>query len=105
MTDKIMVIITASSAEESENIVKVLLNEKLIACGNITYKVNSHYWWQGSKQNESEYLIFCKSKASLLDKIVEQVKAIHSYDVPEIIAMPIVGGNEDYLNWIESETV
>jgi len=66
-------------------------------------EVSSHFWWQDKLDSAKESLLVIKTKDSLLPDIVKSVKKIHSYDVPEIIALPIVGGNQDYLDWIDSE--
>ena len=66
-------------------------------------RVDSHFWWQGRLDTEQEALLIVKTKASLMDDLVGLVKEIHSYDVPEVIALPIVGGNQEYLEWIDGE--
>ena len=73
------------------------------ACVNIVPRVNSLFRWQGKVDSAQESLLIIKSIASLLPKIVEMVKRAHSYEVPEIIALPIISGNEDYLKWMDSE--
>ena len=102
-TGKIVVLITAASEEEARNIASVLLEQKKAACVNIVPTVESHFWWKGKRESEKESLLIVKSKASLLPAIIEAVKKAHSYEVPEIIALPITGGNEDYLEWIDGE--
>jgi periplasmic divalent cation tolerance protein len=66
-------------------------------------EVSSSFWWQGKPEQAQESLLIVKSQASALDEIVDLVKKHHSYDVPEIIALPIIGGNPDYLDWIGNE--
>ena len=66
-------------------------------------KIDSHFWWEGKIDTAQEALLIIKTKASQLDKLVDLVKDIHSYDIPEVIALPIVGGNRDYLEWIDKE--
>ena len=66
--------------------------------------MNSTFWWKGKIQNENEVLLIAKSQKSHLDKIIAEVNYLHSYDVPEILAIPIVGGNSDYLDWLIKET-
>ena len=66
-------------------------------------KVDSLFWWQGKLDSAHESLLIIKTGASLLPEIITMIKEVHSYEVPEIIAMPIIGGSEDYLNWIDSE--
>ncbi len=95
---------TASSIEEADLISNSLLEKKLIACSNIINDMKSTFWWSGNIQKENEVLIIAKSTKALLDNIIAEVKSLHSYDVPEILAIPILGGNPDYLGWIIEET-
>lgn len=101
---EIVIFITTSDEQEAQAISKMLLEKRLIACANIVPKVNSMFWWQGVLKSEDESMLVLKTRADLLDKIVDEVKSAHSYDVPEVIALPIIGGNEDYLKWIGDET-
>ena len=96
----IVVFITAKDSAEAKTISDQLLEKKLIACANIVEGVQSVFWWQGKIDQAKETLIVLKSKQSLFKKIVKTVKAHHSYEVPEIIALPIIDGNPDYLKWI-----
>ena len=100
---EIVVFVTAGTEEEARNIAELLLGQRKAACVNIVPKVDSLFWWQGKLDSAQESLLIIKTKASLLPDVVSLVKGIHSYEVPEIIAMPIIGGNEDYLKWIHSE--
>ena len=102
-TDKIVVLVTTDGKEEARKIADLLVNQRKAACVNIISNVNSTFWWQGKIDSAHECLLVIKSKVSLLPKITELIKGSHSYKVPEIIAMPIVGGNDDYLNWIDNE--
>jgi len=95
--------ITTATAEEAEQISKVLLEQRKIACTNIVPGVSSHFWWQGKLDSAEESLLIVKTKVSLLSEVIALVKTIHSYDVPEIIALPIISGNQDYLRWIDEE--
>lgn len=99
----IVLFITTASAEEAQRIADVLVKARKAACVNIVPGVNSLFWWQGKLDSAKECLLIVKSKASVLDEIVNLVKEHHSYDVPEIIALPIIGGNPDYLEWIGNE--
>jgi periplasmic divalent cation tolerance protein len=67
-------------------------------------QVHSRFWWQGKIDSADEALLVVKTKAALLDEIIKLVKENHSYEVPEIVALPIVGGNRDYLKWIDNQT-
>lgn len=97
----IVLFITTGSTEEAQQISKILLEQKKVACVNIIDKVNSLFWWEDKLDSAQENLLIAKTKASLLPEIINLVKKTHSYDVPEIIALPIIGGNQDYLGWIE----
>ena len=99
----IAVFITTATAEEAHKIAQMLLEQRKIACVNIVSRVNSFFWWQNKLDSAQESLLIAKTKASQLNELVRLVKGIHSYDIPEIIAMPIVGGNQDYLEWISKE--
>jgi periplasmic divalent cation tolerance protein len=101
-TDRIVVLITAGSEEEAHKIAALLVNEKKAACVNIVPRVDSLFRWKGNIDSARESLLLVKARASLLSEIISLVKGIHSYDVPEIIALPIVGGSEDYLKWLDT---
>jgi periplasmic divalent cation tolerance protein len=102
-TGKIVIFITTSSEPEAHKIADLLLTKRKAACVNIVPRVESSFWWQGKLDSAQESLLIIKTKASMLPGIVDLVKAAHSYEVPEIIAWPIIGGNEDYLKWIDDE--
>lgn len=99
----IVLLITTATAEEAQRISRALVEQRKAACVNIVPGVSSLFWWQGKLDSTEESLLIVKTKASLLSEIVTLVKEIHSYDIPEIIALPIVGGNQDYLEWIQKE--
>jgi periplasmic divalent cation tolerance protein len=101
----IVLFITTATVEEAQQISKVLLNQRKAACVNIVPKVSSLFWWQDKLDSAQESLLIVKTKASQLNEIVRLVKELHSYDIPEIIALPIVGGNQDYLEWIDKEVI
>jgi periplasmic divalent cation tolerance protein len=102
-TGKVVVFVTASSEKEARSISELLLGRRKAACVNIVPKVASSFWWQGKLDSTRESLLIIKTKASLMPEIIDMVKKAHSYEVPEIIALPIIGGNEDYLKWIDNE--
>ncbi len=97
----IVILITSDSIEEADHIARVLLEKKKVACVNILRGIDSYFWWEGKVDSARENLLIAKTKASLLPEVVALVRKIHSYDVPEVIALPIIGGNQDYLDWIE----
>jgi len=97
----IIVLVTTSSREEAEKIAKTLLEERLVACANIIGPVHSLFWWQGKIDTAQEHLILMKTRKDLFSKLSERVKALHSYQIPEIIAVPIVKGFKPYMEWLE----
>jgi periplasmic divalent cation tolerance protein len=99
----IVLFITTATTNEAQRISKVLLEQKKVACVNIVPRVSSLFWWENKLDSAHESLLIVKTKASLLNEVVGLVREIHSYDIPEIIALPIVGGNKDYLEWIGKE--
>lgn len=103
--DRNLIYITASSDEEARTIARALVEERLAACANILGSIGSIYWWNDELQEDSEVALIVKSTASLVPRIVERVKALHSYDCPCVVALPIEAGNAGFLDWIGSETV
>ena len=100
----IVVLITAGNSEEARKIADALVGQRKAACVNIVPDVRSLFWWEGSLDEDSENLLVVKTREELLPEVIDLVKGVHSYDVPEIIALPIVGGNADYLKWVGDET-
>ena len=100
---EIIIFITTGTKKEAHRIADLLLNERKAACVNIVPRISSLFWWQGKLDSAQESLLIVKTKASVLNELVRLVKELHSYDTPEIIALPIVGGNQDYLEWIGKE--
>ena len=104
MSDYILVFITTASSQEAEQLAKTLVEKRLAACGNIVPEMRSVFWWKDTIETGPEALLFLKSRAELFPTLVNVVKTHHSYEVPEIIAIPILSGSEDYLKWIAEET-
>ena len=104
-TDKAVVLATTTTREEAEKIAQLLLDRRKVACVNIVTGVHSIFWWQGKLDSAQESLLVAKTRTSLVPQIVDLVRGAHSYTVPEIIALPVVAGNQDYLEWIDQETV
>ena len=101
----IVVLITTTSTEEAETIGRALVEGRMAACVNISSAgVRSLFRWQGKIEEQEEVLLLVKSRSDLLPSIIEAVKRLHSYTVPEVIALPILDGSPDYLAWID-ETV
>lgn len=98
------IILITSAREEVEYIARNLLDRKKGACVNIIPEVHSLFWWQGKIESGRESLLVVKTRTSLLSELIDLVKSVHSYEVPEIIALPFIDGNADYLDWICQET-
>jgi len=101
--ENVVIFITTGTDEEAQEVAKTLLNNRLAACVNIAPKINSLFWWNDTLDSAQENLLIVKSRASLLNEIVKLVKEVHSYETPEIVALPIIDGNPDYLDWISKE--
>ena len=101
--DHIVVLITAGDSEEAGRIARGLLEQRLAACVNVVAGVDSRFWWRGKLDEAKESLLIVKTKGRLLPEIVASVKKLHSYEVPEIIALPVIGGSREYLDWIDRE--
>jgi len=104
MTEALVVLITAPSSEEGEAIARALVEEKLAACVNVIPGMTSFYRWRGELQREGEVLLVVKSRRGLFDRLAARVRELHSYQVPEIIALPVIVGDEDYLRWLSEAT-
>jgi periplasmic divalent cation tolerance protein len=102
LSEPLVVLMTVGSQEEAERIAQTLVAEMLAACVNIVPGVTSFYHWEGKVQRDQEWLLVAKSRRDVLARLVERVQALHSYDVPEIIALPLAGGSEPYLHWLDS---
>jgi len=101
----ILVMITTPSKETAQTVADSLLEGGLAACVNIISPVDSHYIWNGSRHVDEEWLLIVKTRAELFeDQLIPTVKSVHPYDVPEIIAIPILMGSRDYLGWIDQVT-
>lgn len=100
----ILVLTTVPEIEVGQIIAERLTEERLAACVTISSAGQSVYWWKGKISQESEHILFIKTNKDHYDQIEEKIKQIHPYEVPEIIAIPILAGNKKYLEWIDSET-
>ena len=99
-----MIYITTSSMEEAEIIGRNLVSRKLAACVNIINNMKSIYHWEGKIETNEEVVMIAKTKNALVNELIENVKTLHSYECPCIIALPIIDGNADFLKWIRNET-
>ena len=98
----IIIFMTAESKREAQRIAQILLEKRLIACANIIGPIDSHYWWQRKIEKANEFLVLMKSHQSVFSKLAKTVKKMHSYDVPEILGVPIVEGFQPYLKWLDT---
>jgi periplasmic divalent cation tolerance protein len=101
----VAVYVTVKEVEEARKIAKSLVKRRLAACVNILPEVESYFWWKDKLKAEKEIIIIIKTKATLLPELIKSVKRLHSYSIPEIIALPITGGSRDYLEWMDSEVI
>jgi len=103
MTDKIVVFSTCSTPEEAKKIARKLIEERLAACVNVTPNVQSFYRWKGVIEESNECLLVIKSSRDLFDRLRLELEKAHTYEVPEVVAVAVVDGSPNYLNWIEGE--
>jgi periplasmic divalent cation tolerance protein len=99
----VIVYITASNTKEATDIAEALLKERLAACANVVESIKSVYWWKGKLEHENESLIILKTQERKFDALAARAKELHSYENPEIVAVPILKGSSDYLDWIDAE--
>jgi periplasmic divalent cation tolerance protein len=104
MTDHVVVLVTAASADEAAALGRTLVEERLVACANVVGPIRSIYRWQGAVEDATEHLLLLKARADDVDALAARVRALHSYDVPEVIALPIVAGSTAYLAWLAEAT-
>jgi periplasmic divalent cation tolerance protein len=104
MGDELIALITASNRDEAARIGAILVEERLAACVNVVPEVQSLFFWEGKARDEREALLIVKSRMPLWERLVARVTSVHSYTVPEIIALPIIAGSRDYLDWLREST-
>ena len=95
---------TAPSAETAKRLVRTLVERRLVACGTVIPGALSAYWWQGAITEEEEVVVVLKTTAARWEALAAALPALHPYEVPELIALPIAGGYRPYLEWLRSET-
>ena len=103
MTDKIVVLSTCGSAEEAEKIARRLIELRLAACVNVLAGVRSFYRWKEAIEDSGEWLLVIKTSRTRFDSLRAELERLHTYEVPEIVALPIVDGAPNYLNWLDAE--
>lgn len=96
--------VTASSREEARSIAEAVVGERLAACANILDGMESVYWWQGKLTHDREVVLILKTRADLVEAVIAKVKSLHGYTCPCVVALPVVGGNPAYLEWLGAET-
>lgn len=99
-----VVLVTASNVSEAETIAKTLVEEQLVACVNF-YPITSVYRWQGKICQDSEYQLIIKTDLRLFDRLEKRIKELHSYDVPEIIALPMIKSSQLYIDWMQKNLI
>jgi periplasmic divalent cation tolerance protein len=103
MTDKIVVLSACGSSEEAQRLARALVEKRLAACVNIVPGVRSVYRWKEAIEEEEEVLLVIKSSRALLDELRAELERLHSYEVPEVLALQVVAGSEAYMRWLERE--
>lgn len=101
MTDKIVVLCTCASEEEAEKLARALVEQRLAACVNVISGMKSFYRWQGTLESATEWLLVIKSSRGQFDELRVALENVHSYEVPEVIALPVVEGAPNYLHWLD----
>jgi periplasmic divalent cation tolerance protein len=103
MTDKIVVFTTCANQEEAAKIARHLVERRLAACVSIVAQVQSIYRWKGAVEESTEWLLIIKSRRGLVERLSAEISSLHSYQVPEVVALPLIDGAPAYLNWLERE--
>jgi periplasmic divalent cation tolerance protein len=104
MTDALVVLVTTPTPEKAAEIARAVVEERLAACGNVVPGLRSIYRWEGKVQDDAEALLLLKTTRARLDELRERVLALHPYDVPEVLALPVEAGSAPYLAWIADST-
>jgi periplasmic divalent cation tolerance protein len=100
MNECVVVLVTAPDADVAARIARTLVEEKLAACGNVLPQIRSIYRWEGNVEDAAEALLLLKTTRSRFKEVVDRVRQIHPYQVPEVVAVPIVAGLDAYLDWV-----
>jgi periplasmic divalent cation tolerance protein len=103
MSKYLQVVTTFDNEEEANRVINILVDNRLVSCCQLS-NIVSTYHWNGKKEHNNEYMVFMKTKEELYKEVEKTILENHSYEVPEIIAYPIMYGSDSYLNWIEKET-
>ncbi len=100
----VLLYVTAGDRDEAARIGRALVEERLVACANVIPGVRSIYRWEGTVRDEGEAVLIAKTIESRAEAATARIKALHGYDLPCVVVLPLIGGNADFLRWIESET-
>jgi len=103
MTDAIQVVTTAATKADAQAIATAVVGKRLAACAQVIGPITSTYWWQGKIETADEWLCIMKSRQDLYDELEQAIRQVHPYEVPEILAFPVVLGSQDYLEWMDHE--
>lgn len=103
MTEYIHIYTTTQNKDDAGMIAEAVVKKRLAACAQVVGPITSTYWWEGAIEEAEEWFCIMKSRKDLYDKLEEAILDIHSYDVPEIVAVPIVSGSQRYLRWLNKE--
>ena len=103
MENTLFVYVTVSDHAEAEKIGRAIVEARLAACVNILGPITSLYWWKEKIEHSQEHVLVAKTVRDRSEELIGKIKELHSYEVPEIIALPIIGGNQDYLEWRDKE--
>lgn len=104
MTDAVILLTTSPDMATARDIANTLLKEKLVACVNLLPQITSMYVWQGQQEESTEVQMILKTRRSLFPILEQRIKALHPYDVPEILTIPVTDGSPDYLQWLHDQT-
>ena len=103
MTEYIQIFTTTENKKDAEKIAKEVVEKRLAACAQVLGPIESTYWWEGEVEKTKEWLCIMKSRNDLYGELEKAIKGIHPYDVPEILAIPVISGNPGYLQWVDKE--
>ena len=104
INEYIQVFTTVEKKEDADRMASIVVNQRVAACAQVVGPIRSTYWWKGKVEETEEWLFMMKTRRDLFSTLEKEIKALHPYEVPEIIALPIVAGSASYLEWIEAET-
>lgn len=102
MTDKIVILCTCGGAEEADRLARSLVEARLAACVNVIPQIRSYYRWKGEMETAEEYLLAIKSSRGLFEAVRAHIVSMHSYEVPEVLALAVVAGSREYLSWLDA---